>query len=126
MSSGPTAVGESFYCFGKEILGPRHELRKHWVTEISSTRYRHRAGGVDTSSNDTKWPGYGDPDPKVAFRKGKKACLASFREEGRQLRKKLQELLAKERKFRSLKFSDVAIRGNNETFEQFQRNWDLD
>ncbi len=119
-------VGDGFYTFGTEHIGSEYELRKRWISELTHEGCRSIGGATDQPHRDWGWPCNGDPNPKKAFDKGKKRALDSFAIKEAELREKLQALKVEERRMRGLRFEDVRIRGDGETYEEFKRGWDMD
>jgi hypothetical protein len=120
--------GDSFFSFRTEAFGPGYEIQKHWILRVRGDgRYDYAGGAVGGTETLGRLPyPLADVDPKKAFAKGKKLYLKSVKDEKERLRKQIEKLTAQGKKLRAVKVRDVKIRGGNETFEQFKRNWDSD
>lgn len=119
-------VGDSFYEFGDQFFHHGFEVRKHWVSQVDGRGYRHIGGAVDSPHDGHGLPYNAGHTPREAFRVGKRNRLESLAKKKRQLHEEIRKVMREEEKLRATRFENVRIYGDNETFAQFMRNWELD
>src|SRR4051812_25674217 len=89
-------VGEGFFRFQQEFLGPGYELRRYWVTAVGGSGYRYMGGGVEGPYGGVALPPRSALTPIAAFWAGKRERLLELSTQKQALianyQKKLKEI----------------------------------